>query len=169
MTIGERIRAIRTFRGITQRELGMKLGYEDKYADTRISQYEKDYRVPKKDTIMEMAKIFDCNYKCLENYSLSTAEDIMETLFWLDEANMDAVHLFEMIRANNMIAPKTYGEYCTEDFQSATPPVGISLDYGLVNDFLQNWLKIQNKYKSKEISRDEYFEWKIQWPSSASK
>ena len=33
MTLGERIKRIRTFRGLTQRELGLKLGYEERNAD----------------------------------------------------------------------------------------------------------------------------------------
>ena len=50
MVLGERIKRIRTFRGLTQRELGLKLGYEERNADVRIAQYESSYRVPKKDT-----------------------------------------------------------------------------------------------------------------------
>lgn len=34
-----RIKRIRTFRGLTQRELGLKLGYEERNADVRIAQY----------------------------------------------------------------------------------------------------------------------------------
>ena len=48
MILGERIKRIRTFRGLTQRELGLKLGYEERNADVRIAQYESGYRVPKK-------------------------------------------------------------------------------------------------------------------------
>ena len=46
MVLGERIKRIRTFRGLTQRELGLKLGYEERNADVRIAQYESGYRVP---------------------------------------------------------------------------------------------------------------------------
>ena len=35
MILGERIKRIRTFRGLTQRELGLKLGYEERNADIR--------------------------------------------------------------------------------------------------------------------------------------
>ena len=55
MTLGERIKRIRTFRGLTQRELGLKLGYEERNADVRVAQYESGYRVPKKDSLMEIA------------------------------------------------------------------------------------------------------------------
>ena len=62
MILGERIKRIRTFRGLTQRELGLKLGYEERNADVRVAQYESGYRVPKKDTLMEIARILNVNY-----------------------------------------------------------------------------------------------------------
>lgn len=48
MILGERIKGIRTFRGLTQRELGLKLGYEERNADVRVAQYKSSYLVPKK-------------------------------------------------------------------------------------------------------------------------
>lgn len=48
MILGERIKRIRTFRRLTQRELGLKLGYEERNADVRVAQYESGYRVPKR-------------------------------------------------------------------------------------------------------------------------
>lgn len=98
MTKGERIRIIRIFRGITQRELGLRLGYEERYADTRISQYETDYRVPKKDTIIQIAEILDVNYVTLMDFNLGSAEDIMQTLFWLDETSLGTINLFQLLK-----------------------------------------------------------------------
>lgn len=40
MTLGKRIKRIRTYRGMTQRELGIRLGYKESGADIRIAQYE---------------------------------------------------------------------------------------------------------------------------------
>ena len=40
MTVGEKIKKIRTFRGMTQKELGLAIGFEEKGADNRIAQYE---------------------------------------------------------------------------------------------------------------------------------
>lgn len=63
MTLGERIkRNLHISWGLTQRELGLKLGYEERNADVRVAQYESGYRVPKKDTLMEIAKILNVNY-----------------------------------------------------------------------------------------------------------
>lgn len=36
MTVGEKIRTIRTFRGMTQKELGLAVGFPEKGADNRI-------------------------------------------------------------------------------------------------------------------------------------
>ena len=60
MTIGDKIKRIRTFRNMTQAELGAALGWGDKGAN-RLAQYETNYRVPKQDLITEMAKILDVN------------------------------------------------------------------------------------------------------------
>lgn len=40
------------------------------------------------------------------------------------------------------------------------------MDYGLVNDFMQEWALRHEELKSNKITRDEYFEWKINWPDS---
>ena len=44
MTIGDKIKKIRTFRNMTQAELGAALGWGDKGAN-RLAQYETNYRV----------------------------------------------------------------------------------------------------------------------------
>ena len=38
MTVGDKIKKIRTFRGMTQKELGLAIGFEEKGADNRIAQ-----------------------------------------------------------------------------------------------------------------------------------
>ena len=48
MTVGDMIKKIRTFRGMTQKELGLAVGFEEKGADNRIAQYEPNYRFPKR-------------------------------------------------------------------------------------------------------------------------
>ena len=46
MTVGDKIKKILTFRGMTQNELGLAIGFEEKGADNLIAQYETNYRVP---------------------------------------------------------------------------------------------------------------------------
>lgn len=99
MVLGERIKRIRTFRGLTQRELGLKLGYEERNADVRIAQYESGYLVPKNNTLMEMAKILNVNYIHFIGVTPpGCAEDIMLTFLWLDEDDRSTIHLFQLVR-----------------------------------------------------------------------
>ena len=37
---------------------------------------------------MNLISSLHCNYKAISDYSLGAAEDIIETLFWLEERNM---------------------------------------------------------------------------------
>lgn len=50
MAISERIHFFRTMRGMTQKYLGMALGFPEKSADVRLAQYENGSRTPKADT-----------------------------------------------------------------------------------------------------------------------
>ena len=51
MAIGERIRFIRNLRAMTQKWLGMAVGFPEKTADIRMAQYESGSRSPKEDLI----------------------------------------------------------------------------------------------------------------------
>jgi len=163
MTIGERIKRIRTFRNMTQAELGEVLGFEPKNQAVRIAQYESNYRVPKDEMVLQIAKILNCNYKALSNYDFDAAEDIIETFFWLEETgNASIIKLFLMKPVQKDEDVKlTYND---NEYLSIGSPVAITFEYGLVNDFLQEWNTKKHELKDKLITVDEYFEWKIQWP-----
>ena len=47
MAIGERIHFFRLLRGMTQKYLGMAVGFPEKSADVRLAQYETGTRTPK--------------------------------------------------------------------------------------------------------------------------
>ena len=94
---------------------------------------------------------------------------MMELLFWLDEFNPSALHLF--------LPRKFPGEKCSEvadtsvyyhdtDSWPAHAPVCMWFDYGVLNDFLKEWVVRMDELKSGVITRDEYFEWKINWPQT---
>ena len=95
MTIGDKIKKIRTFRNMTQAELGAALGWGDKGAN-RLAQYETNYRVPRKDLVTEMAKILDVNPLALHEPTTMDASELMEILFWIDEFNPAAINLFQL-------------------------------------------------------------------------
>ena len=59
MATGERIRFFRTLRGMTQKYLGMLLGFPPTSADVRMAQYESEDRTPKADLTAQMAEALD--------------------------------------------------------------------------------------------------------------
>ena len=46
MSVGDRIKRVRNFRGLTQRELGIRAGFDESTADVRINQCEAGLRSP---------------------------------------------------------------------------------------------------------------------------
>ena len=103
MNFNMKLKKIRTFRKMTQKELSEKIGLTDQH---RIVQYEKGVRVPKKDLVDKMAKALDVNPYTLYDTAGRDAPEMMELLFWLDEFNPSALHLF---------LPKKFpGEKCNE-------------------------------------------------------
>ena len=168
MTIGDKIKKIRTFRKMTQAELGAALCWGEKGAN-RLAQYETNYRVPKKELVTEMAKILDVNPWTLYDATTMDATEFMELLFWIDEFNPSAINLFQMEtypgeKCNS--SEDTSVRYHDNDSWPAHPPVGLWINYGLVNDFMKEWVLRKEELKSGEITRNEYFEWKINWPQT---
>jgi hypothetical protein len=95
------------------------------------------------------------------------ASEIMELLFWIDEFNPSAINLFQLEtypgeKCNS--SDDTAVRYHNNDSWPAHPPVGLWFNYGLVNDFMKEWVIRKEELKSGQITKDEYFEWKINWP-----
>lgn len=179
MTVGERIKKIRIFRKMTMDEFGAALGFEGKSMSVRVAQYETGARVPKTDMLMKIADTLKCNYKALDNYSLGSAEDIIETLFWLEENAVfptegKGKHFPEYQAPGNLIRlaemKPVYRDadvtltYNDNEYMSIGAPVAVTFEYGLVNDFLLEWNRMKLKLANGEITPNEYFEWKITWP-----
>jgi transcriptional regulator with XRE-family HTH domain len=180
MTVGERIKKIRIFRKMTMDELGAALGFEGKNMSVRVSQYETGDRIPREDMILKLADALRCNYKALSDFGSGAAEDIIETLFWLEESTTplpsrgkgprfpeytgpgNLIHLSAMTPTKVKATPiMTYDD---DSYDTAGVPVAITFDYGLVNDFLSEWNEMKIKLKDGKITPNEYFEWKITWP-----
>lgn len=85
MTTGDKIRTIRTFRDMTQKKLGVAVGFSEKTADVRVAQYESGSRTPKKPLLARFAKVLQVKPQNFEAGTADSAEAILWTLFWLDE------------------------------------------------------------------------------------
>lgn len=160
MTKGGRIRFIRTFRNMTQKELGIKLGFDEKSADIRISQYESDYRVPKDDMVRNMAEILDVHYNALKDYNFDNPIDVLESLLWFDTEFPMQVALFEF-QKNKELDGKTVVEY--PDNEDEFNPIGITFALNEYKQPIKEWQDKKNAFYSSKISKEEYIEWKLQW------
>lgn len=100
MAIGERIRFFRNMRGMTQRLLGIRMGFPTKGACVRIAQYESGARVPKYNLTMNFAKVLEVSPMALNVPDVESDLGIMHTLFAVEdlfgvrpEAGEDEVHI----------------------------------------------------------------------------
>lgn len=168
MTVGDKIKKIRTFRGMTQKELGLAIGLEEKGADNRIAQYETNYRVPKQELLDKIAKALQVDHQNFYTISPGCAEDFMRAFFWLDEDCPGAIRLFQLVRnpSSAGTSDETSVHYNDNGDWPVHPPVGIYFQYGLVDEFMHEWLLRQQELDAGEITRDEYFEWKLNWPAT---
>ena len=142
MAIGERIKRIRTFRKMTQSQLGDAVGL----SDVRIRQYELGNRTPKTDMIQQMAEALDCNYRSIDEPTLYAAEDVMFALFELDE-HYD-MPLYEV----------------TDKENTDEKHICVGFNYSLMDDFLSEWMKKKQVLATDKITKEEYFDRKIKWP-----
>ena len=85
MAIGERIHFFRTMRGMTQKYLGMALGFPEKSADVRLAQYENGSRTPKADVTAALAQVLDVSPKALGVPDIDSYTGLMHTLFTLED------------------------------------------------------------------------------------
>lgn len=67
MAVGDRIKRVRNFRGMTMKELGMAVGFDEKSADVRIAQYENNSRKPKEELMRKIAAALDVSVAYLED------------------------------------------------------------------------------------------------------
>lgn len=151
MAIGDRIKRIRNIRGFTQKDLGLALGFNENSADVRVAQYESGTRTPKEDILLKIAKILNVNYRVLYDPTHYSAEDVMYTLFELDE-HYNCMQIHEVIDRSDPIYP--------------TPHLAVSFGTKILDDFLKEWQQRKKDLAEGRINRAEYIEWKINWPQT---
>ena len=83
--IGRRIKRMRQMRQMTQKELGIAVGFKPECAEIRISQYESDTRTPKAELTRSMASALGVSSQIIGKYDVATPEGLLCTLFELEE------------------------------------------------------------------------------------
>ena len=151
MSVGGRIRKARMFRDMSQRELGLMVGFTPGTADVRIAQYELGIRKPREALLRRIAEVLDVSYNALQEPTIYSVEDIMQTLFELDDLMPVSVHTLE---------PGDGDEDGEDRFV-------IELGEHLLDRHLREWQQRKRELEAGEISPDEYMNWKLNWPRTS--
>lgn len=145
MAIGERIRFFRKLRGITQKILGMSVGFAEKTADVRMAQYESGTRTPKEKLVNELANVLDVSPKALDVPDIDNYIGLTHTLFALEDLYGLKINSID-------------GEIClTLDKENGST-------YLTMFDMLSSWYKEADRFRCSEITKEEYDEWRYNYP-----
>lgn len=146
MAFGERIRRFRNMIGMTQNELGIKLGFSERTAVIRVGQYENENRKPKQDMINNMAYIFDVASEAITVPDIDNYIGLMHTLFTLEDRYGLTVTMLD-------------GQVCLK--QDINHP---NYDRSLADD-LRSWYDKKSKLTSGSILASEYDHWRYSFPA----
>ena len=134
---GSRIAFARQFRFMTQDDGSDKLGLTGECKRRTMTRYEKGNRNPKDDRTSEIAKILDININAIKKYDYKEPIDLLYTLMWLEE-----------------LIPK---------YQIDISKVPNINDENIVmfKQFINERNVMREKRNKREITYEEYIEWKL--------
>ena len=146
MAIGERIHFFRNLRGMTQKFLGMAVGFPEKSADVRMAQYESGNRTPKADLTSALAAVLDVSPRALAVPDIDTYTGLLHTLFTLEDVY-------------GLRVGELDGEVCLRLDKSK------KTTYLMMFDMLAAWQQQAAKLERGEITKDEYDRWRYYYPN----
>ena len=85
ITFGRKLNHLRQKNHLTQKELGIALGFPEDSADVIIAQYEADARKPRDEILAKMAKILCVPIDILTVPVLSEPREYDSTSFWVQQ------------------------------------------------------------------------------------
>ena len=145
MAIGERIRYFRNLRGMTQKYLGMRVGFPERTADIRMAQYEAGTRTPKADLVEALAYVLDVSPQALTVPDIDTDYGLMHTLFALEDRR-------------GLRIGEIDGEICLRLDKSDWNK------FHSMFDMWNAWRKEAAKLEAGEITKEEYDNWRYTYP-----
>ena len=145
MAIGERIHFFRTMRGMTQKYLGMLLGFPEKSADVRLAQYETGARTPKADLTASLANALGVSPLALSVPDIDSYLGLMHTLFTLEDRY-------------GLVIDEVEGDVCLR------VNVRHSKDAARLHEMLCSWCQAVAMLKVGEISQEDYDHWRYRYP-----
>ena len=145
MAIGERIRFFRNLRGMTQKYLGMQVGFPEKTADIRMAQYESGSRTPKADLTESLAGVLGVSPLALSVPDIDSYLGLMHTLFTLEDR-----YGLTIEKGENGVSMRV------------DPRKG--KDAAELSEMRSAWAEQAEKYHNGDISRENYDKWRYNYP-----
>ena len=145
MAIGERIKYIRNLRGMTQKYLGMLIGFDEKTADVRMAQYESGTRTPKEKLITDIANALEIRPQALDVPEIDSYIGLAHTLFTLED--LYGLRIGEIDGQLCLCLDKSKG-----------------MTYRSMFDIFYAWQQEAEKLKNGEITEEEYNTWRYNYP-----
>ncbi len=145
MAIGERINFFRNLRGMTQKYLGVRVGFPERSADVRLAQYETGTRTPKADMTAALANILDVSPQALSVPDIDSYIGLMHTLFTLEDRY--GLKVCECDGEVHLRVDVSHGKDAAELSKS-----------------LAAWREQAAKLEAGEISKEEYDRWRYRYP-----
>lgn len=145
MAIGERIHFFRNLRGMTQKYLGMAVGFPERTADVRMAQYESGTRTPKADLTSSLARVLDVSPQALDVPDIDSYIGLAHTLFSLEDNY-------------GLTVKEIDGEVCLQADLSKGRRAGE------IQKLLSAWREQAEKLELGEISKEDYDQWRYRYP-----
>lgn len=150
MATGERIHFFRNLRGMTQKYLGMMVGFPERSADIRLAQYESETRTPKAEIMEKLAGVLDVSPKAIDLPDIDSYIGLMHTFFALEDRY-------------GLKIGEIDGELCLRLDKSK------GSDYLNLLDMFTSWQKEAAKLEVGEITKEEYDQWRYKYPEFDNK
>ena len=132
-------------RGMTQKYLGMTVGFPEKSADVRLAQYETGSRKPKAEITAALAQILGVSPQALDIPDIDSYIGFIHTLFVLGDIY-------------GLTIGEADGEVCLKINKDK------GKDAAELLKMLSAWKEQVNKLSAEEISRDDYDQWRYNYP-----
>ena len=144
MTIGNRIRRARKYANLSQRELGIALGFNLDTAEARVSQYERGARIPRADVIEKLSHVLQVpkEYFLLPTPAPETS-NAPAFLFQLEQGfPFSLCHI-------------------PADGETPTSDIYIRFEDGKTQEFLREWMYMHRNLREGYIDEHGYFRWQM--------
>ena len=136
---GSRIAFVRQFRMMSQDNVSDKLGLTGECKRRTMTRYEKGNRNPKDDRLNEIANILKVNANSIKKYDYTEPIDLVYILMWMEELIPNYVIDISKVA-------KVDDKYTT-----------------FIRKAIDEWNTMRNKRFKREISYEEYIEWKLNY------